>query len=109
MLIENMQNYQLTLDSSKRELRIKINVPKFDAARTSEFKASVEAKWDNHITSVFIDFSEVHFIDSSGVGALLGIQKRLDPQAPPIVIENANKHVEEVIKLLRLQRVFSLK
>ena len=104
-----MANYQLTLDNSKRELRIKINVPKFDASCTNEFKASVESKWDNKITSIFIDFSEVHFIDSSGIGALLGIQKRLSQKAPPIVIENANKHVEEVIKLLRLQRVFSLK
>lgn len=104
-----MQNYQFTLDDSKRELRIKINIEKFDAARTKEFKEMVEATWEDEIDSVFIDFSVVTFIDSSGIGALLGIQKRLRTDSPPIVIENANRHVEEIIKLLRLQRVFSLK
>lgn len=104
-----MKNYQFTHQNSKRELHINLCVAKFDAAKVSEFKEQLEKNWSETIESVILNFAQVRFIDSSGIGALLGIHKRLNTQETPIVIENANTHVEEVIKLLRLQRIFTIK
>lgn len=103
-----MDNYKFNLDAPKRELKITIHVAKFDALHAVEFKELLEKTWSDQIESVVIDVDKVDFIDSSGIGALLGVQKRIHHTGKPIVIQSAQEHVQEIISLLRLQRIFTL-
>jgi len=93
---------------SDSHLLIAINKAKFDASSVGEFKQQLESSWTPTITSVDIDFGKVEFIDSSGIGALLSVQKRLSTSSQPIRLLNAKPNVVSVIELLRLHRVFSV-
>ena len=88
---------------------IVIEDPKFDVSGVREFKVLLAQHWDKRIETVALDFSNVRFIDSSGIGALLGVRKRLNNDLNPLVIVNAQPAVVSIIKLLHLQRVFTLR
>ena len=90
------------------QLVITITQPKFDAASASEFKQRLDSTWQDTDANVAIDLGNVQFIDSSGVGALLSVQRRLPSTAEPVVLRNARPNVVSVIELLRLHRVFKV-
>ncbi len=92
-----------------QHLAIKFGEPKFDAASAAAFKEELDGHWRPTVRQVTIDFAAVQFIDSSGVGALLSVQKRMPAGSEPVVIAGARPNVVSVIELLRLHRVFSLR
>ncbi|MGF1451932.1 MAG: STAS domain-containing protein [Opitutales bacterium] len=94
---------------SPEHLAITVSDAKFDAASAAAFKEELDANWKPEIRRVTIDFSEVQFIDSSGVGALLSVQKRMPAGSEPVTIQGAKPNVVSVIELLRLHRVFTIK
>ncbi len=104
-----MEKFSTQLDESGHKLEIGLNLAKFDATITAEFKDTVKGAWRDGITSVTIDFSDVEFIDSSGIGALLSVQKMIGVQGEPLELKNAGKNVVDVVELLRLHRVFNVK
>ncbi len=103
-----MQNYQFNFFDDKTGLSVHINGERFDASGVGEFKSALEKVWNEKIRKVRIDFSKVEFIDSSGVGALLSVQKRMKTGSEPIVLCKSRPNVISVIELLRLHRVFTL-
>lgn len=104
-----MDNYELHFNPDSQELAISVNESKFDAASVSEFRRVVDEFWNPETLRVAIDFSEVDFIDSSGIGALLSIHKRLQHAGNPVEIHHAKPNVVSVIELLRLHNIFYLK
>lgn len=90
-------------------LTITVADTKFDAASAGAFKEEIDAHWKPSVHRVTINFSEVQFIDSSGVGALLSVQKRMPAGSEPVVLSGAKPNVVSVIELLRLHRVFTVK
>lgn len=102
-----MADYAFEINGGSH-LLITIRKDKFDASSVSEFKTQLDAAWQPGIVSVDIDFSSVDFIDSSGIGALLSVQKRLSSDSQPIRLLKAKPNVVSVIELLRLHRVFSI-
>jgi len=104
-----MITHPSTFSQDEQELTIIINETIFDASVSGDFKAHVETIWKNSINAVIIDFSQVEFIDSSGIGALLSVHKRLQNTNGAVTILNAQPLALSVIELLRLHRVFNLK
>jgi anti-sigma B factor antagonist len=100
--------FQFDHDQASGQLRCKIQTPRFDAAVTPEFKKAFEAAWRAETDRIVLDFSGVDFIDSSGVGALLALQKKYSESDHPLTLVNAGKNVVEVMELLRLHRLFNL-
>ena len=90
-------------------LKITVAEPKFDAANAAAFKEELEKHWSPSVKQVTIDFSEVQFIDSSGVGALLSVQKKIPAGGEPVILSGAKPNVVSVIELLRLHRVFTIR
>lgn len=103
-----MADYTFQLSDNGEELLITMGNAKFDASSVGEFKTQLDSVWQDSIVNVSIDFAQVDFIDSSGIGALLSVQKRLSTDSQPIRILHAKPNVVSVIELLRLHRVFSL-
>ncbi len=103
-----MHKHDFQFDNKSGSLLITINESKFDASGVDDFRQKLVEAWNDRIRLVKIDFSEVEFIDSSGIGALLSVQKRLTQTDEPVTILNAQPPVISVIELLRLQRVFTL-
>ncbi len=103
------QPYEFTFSPDGRALTVRIKQTKFEAATVGDFKTALSKVWNDQLQSVTLDLGQVEFIDSSGVGALLSVQKRLKSDAAPVALANARPNVVNVIELLRLHRVFTLK
>lgn len=72
-----MALFEISVDSKKSTLLCVLLTPRFDTTITEEFKQEIEKHWSLELEEVVLDFQKVNFIDSSGVGALLGLQKKL--------------------------------
>lgn len=101
-----MEKYQFTPNPQAQHLDIHILVPRLEASVVNEFKQGLEKAWNEHIKTVTIDCDAIEFIDSSGIGALLTVQKKIYGQ--PVTLKNIKPAVMSVIELLRLNKVFHL-
>jgi len=89
-------------------LTIDLKIPRLDAAVARGFKQECDAAWTTDVTAVEIDLGVVQFIDSSGIGALLSIYKKLPAGSASVRLLRASPEVQSVIELLRLHRIFEL-
>ena len=88
------------------ELSIRVTASRLEASTAAGFKKDCQDAWQPKITSVVADLSQVQFIDSSGVGALLSLYKRLPAPNPCVNLIRVQPPVRAVIELLRLHRIF---
>ena len=103
-----MSPFQFQHHPERHELEVCIDDPQFTAATVPEFKTALDAAWRPDLIQIVLDLSAVEFIDSSGVGALLSVQKRLPIKGVTVTLRGAQPAVLGVLELLRLQRVFKL-
>ena len=76
-----------------------------DAARLLE---NLLGFTDRGHTTFLIDLSEVDYIDSSGLGTLLAIQKRARKNEGGVVIKGMHGLVKEVFELTRMEQLFEI-
>ncbi|HQU09442.1 MAG: hypothetical protein B7X06_03040, partial [Verrucomicrobia bacterium 21-51-4] len=81
---------------------------RLEASNAAQFRSDLDKVWNPNIRQVLVDCQDLDFIDSSGIGALLSIQKRLKLGAAPVTLMHAKPGVISVIELLRLHRVFAM-
>jgi len=53
-----------------------------------------------------IDFGELEYISSAGLGMLLGIQKRLMESGGTLKLINMNRHIREIFRMAGFDRIF---
>lgn len=98
----------LNTSISGNKLTVTVLVSRLDAAIAREFKAEVDAAWKSGLGLVEIDLGAVEFVDSSGIGALLSVYRKLPPGAGVTRLLKVQPGVLAVLELLRLHRVFEL-
>jgi anti-anti-sigma factor len=84
-----------------------VTAPRLDAQSVRDFKAAIEGAWSLVVRRVTVDMSAVEFLDSSGVGALLGVYRRL-PAPGQVKLIGVRPAVQTVIEILRLHRIFDV-
>ena len=60
---------------------------------------------DNKCNQVIIDLSELDFMDSTGIGVLIGRYKKLKSRNIPIYICNPSNHVEKIFMMSGLYEI----
>ncbi|MDH3199150.1 MAG: STAS domain-containing protein, partial [Candidatus Krumholzibacteria bacterium] len=50
-------------------------------------------------TSAVVDFKELDYISSAGLGVLLGVQKRLSDTGHRLTLVNLNHHIREIFRI----------
>lgn len=86
---------------------ITVNSARIDAAVAIEFKDAMRAETNNDNPTVILDLSQVDFIDSSGLGAIVASMKHLG-QDRALVLAGLTPTVEKVFRLTRMDSVFSV-
>lgn len=89
-------------------LSVEVDSKTLDVTNVIEFKEQVVPHLDAGLRVVSLDLSAVDFLDSSGIGGLLSIQKRLGSEADPLLLKGVNADMRTVLELLRLSRVFQV-
>ena len=59
------------------------------------------------IKRVYIDMSDLNFMDSTGVGVLIGRYKRLQPRGIPIFIQSPPPTVDKVLRLSGIYQIMT--
>lgn len=98
--------YEVSGYKEKTLLFIKENLVTDPAAR--EFKEILTGMIDDGKKEIIIDFSEVSFIGSSGIGKLLLAYKRLDDLGGNIYVVGLNEDIKELFITFRLNEFFNI-
>ena len=60
------------------------------------------------VTSQTINFKDLEYISSAGLGILLKNQKRLNAQGHALKLTNLNKHIRDIFTFTGFDRIFSV-
>jgi len=77
---------------------------RFDAAQEEKARSVLDGLDDTTV----LDFQELKYIASAGLGILLRAQKRLQSQGKTLRIVNLNPHMREIFKMVNFDRIFQL-
>ena len=86
---------------------VKVNEARIDAAVAIQFKDAVRTQTENGASRVVLDLSDVAFIDSSGLGAIVASMKQMGA-AQKLDLAGLTPAVDKVFRLTRMDTVFAI-
>lgn len=84
---------------------VTVGADRLDAAVAEEFKARMIALAEAGSRRIVLDLSPVRFIDSSGLGAVVGVYKFVERRGS-LELACPSPPVQKVFNLTRMNRVF---
>lgn len=87
-------------------MRVSVAVRCLDASQAMDFKNALAGQGFTGVSEIVVDLHQVEFINSSGVGALLSLYRKLPPDNDGVILRGCQAPVRSVLELLRLHRVF---
>lgn len=81
---------------------------RIDASSSEEFKGKMLELIDKDGKLVVLNLSEVNFIDSSALGAIIAILKILDSRKGRLLLCSAKEMVANTFKVTHLDRLFPI-
>jgi anti-anti-sigma factor len=80
-----------------------------DARESSEFKEKIFELLDQTTPPrVIFDFKKLQFIDSSGLGCLLSILRKLNSRGTPLKLANLSEPVRSLFELVLMHKIFDI-
>ncbi|KJF92411.1 anti-anti-sigma factor [Photobacterium angustum] len=80
----------------------------FDAQRARELESEFDALSQTERMELVIDMTQVQFIDSCGIGAIVFLYKRLKSRGRRLRLLNVNGQPRELMQMLRIDKVIPL-
>ena len=79
-----------------------------DVAGADKVKEHLNGLIEEKPVDLKIDFTNLEYIDSTGLGALIGVLKRLKVNEKDIYIVNARKNVKKIFTITGLDKIFKV-
>ena len=98
-------NFTRTDQEERTVLRISGSL---DALSTPELRPAIEALVAEKRGAVTVDLSELRIIDSSGVGAIVSLYKRMRAVGAKVEVVGLRDQPLAIFRLLRLDRIFTV-
>jgi anti-sigma B factor antagonist len=98
---------ELTTDTVAATLVITVREPRIDAASSVQFRDIMRTMTRSAAQRIVLDLGEVRFIDSSGLGAIVGARKQLAPEQR-MELAALTPLVAKVFALTRMDTVFRI-
>ncbi len=95
-------------DASGKIMVIYVREDRLDANNAEELKAELNRLFELGTKDLVIDLNDVHFIDSSGLGALVSGFKNASARQGSIKLSALQSQVKSMFELTRLHRVFDI-
>lgn len=89
---------------------VRIKLPeRFDFNCLGDFrKAYGGLIHDDSVTHIEIDCSVLQFIDSSGIGLLLLLHEKIDPNRQSVVISHCDPRIRKIFAIANIHRMFEI-
>jgi anti-anti-sigma factor len=72
------------------------------------FSSALENVLKNESTNVIIDFTKIDYIDSTGIGELVGYLGKFSNQNRKLILVNPSDRIQKLLKLAKLDAVFKI-
>lgn len=81
-----------------------------DASSVDSVRNQLSAWWDSHteIKHIIVDLGSVGFMDSSGLGALIGLLKRVASRGGDVKLARPKPSVKLVLEITRANKIFNI-
>ncbi|GAA2374291.1 STAS domain-containing protein [Dactylosporangium salmoneum] len=79
-----------------------------DIATTPQLRQFLHAVLDEHDTPLVVDLTAVQFIDSTGLGVLVSVFKRLAGRGQALTLVSPHERLLRIFRLTALDRVFTI-
>lgn len=86
---------------------VTVNAVRIDAACAIQFKDAMRAVTANQDPHVILDLSQVTFVDSSGLGAIVAAMKQMG-ESRKLDLAGLTPDVEKVFTLTRMDSIFEI-
>lgn len=95
----------LEITSSKNGSKTLVKVVgEVDVSNAPQLRQELEAALGEATPQVVVDFSEVPYIDSTGIGVLVGAAHRAKEAGGSLTLSNPQKNVARVLSLLGVDK-----
>jgi len=98
---------ELQIKTESNVCIVSIHESRIDAAVALDFKEAVRQGTLDAPAEVVLDLTQVGFVDSSGLGAIVATMKHLAPERR-LVLAGLTPPVEKVFRLTRMDSVFQI-
>ena len=99
-------DYIITRDTQETSIRL---IGPFTFSDTLKFKGMIHQLMDKQSHGISIDFSNVTFIDSAGLGMLLLLRSECANRQIALAIHSASGQVERLFMISKFDQLFSLR
>jgi anti-anti-sigma factor len=72
------------------------------------FSSALENVLKNDSGNVIIDFTKIDYIDSTGIGELVGYLGKFSTQNRKLILVNPSERIQKLLKLAKLDAVFKI-
>ncbi len=80
-----------------------------DIQTSGRLKEELNQLLDQQECNINIDCSNLSYIDSTGLGVLIGVLKRVKKNENEILISNAQQNILKLLKITGLDKIFVMK
>ena len=87
--------------AKNKEIRL---IGRFDASQVKK----AEAFFNDVKTTSKVDFSDLEYISSAGLGVLLAAQKYLKDEGHQLILIKMNKHIRDIFEWARFNMIFKI-
>ena len=84
-----------------------VPVEELDASNSVEFKRDIAPVLQSQ-SRVVLDLSQLHFVDSSGLGAMLSCLRQLSGKGGDLKLCSMSRQVRALFELVRMHRIFDI-
>jgi len=72
------------------------------------FSQTLENVLLNETTNIVIDFTRINYIDSTGIGELIGYLSKFSGEDRQVILVNPSERIFRLLKVVRLDKVFKI-
>jgi len=99
----------ISKEKTNNILVLNIDEKEANLSKADQFKQFVIDEIDKGERKLIVSFKNVEYIDSSFLGALVGILKHLLPLKGQLMLSDLNGDIENLFELTRLNKIFNIK
>ena len=88
---------------------IELNVPELDHHITNEVRDGIDNVLNSRpIKNIIFDFKNIRFMDSSGIGVIIGRYKKIANDGGKVSVINVNARVKKIFDLSGMNKIISI-
>ncbi len=101
-------DFNYNFDNTQKVWNVAVS-GEIDIYNSSELREHLTTLIEKSRSSISMDFHNLEYIDSTGLGTLVAILKKVKEYNGNVMIKNINSNVHKVFKITNLDKIFIIK